>query len=92
MTIKTLKNNYDKEIEFENLEEAKAYFLISEEQLKDLTDNYEGDDFEYNKKRVLQREQDIKDANDLEELADVLNDYSDNYDNGSTWFVQTLNI
>ncbi len=92
MTIKTLKNNYDKEIEFENLEEAKAYFLTSEEQLKELIDNYEGDDFEYNKKRVLQREQDIKDANDLEELANVLNDYSDNYDNGSTWFVQTLNI
>lgn len=92
MTIKTLKNNYDKEIEFENLEETKAYFLTSEEQLKELIDNYEGDDFEYNKKRVLQREQDIKDANDLEELADVLNDYSDNYDNGSTWFVQTLNI
>lgn len=92
MTIKTLKNNYDKEIEFENLEETKAYFLTQEEQLKELIDNYEGDDFEYNKKRVLQREQDIKDANDLEELADVLNDYSDNYDNGSTWFVQTLNI
>lgn len=92
MTIKTLKNNYDKEIKFENLEEAKAYFLTSEEQLKELIDNYEGDDFEYNKERVLQREQDIKDANDLEELADVLNDYSDNYDNGSTWFVQTLNI
>lgn len=60
--------------------------------MKELIDNYEGDDFEYNKERVLQREQDIKDANDLEELADVLNDYSDNYDNGSTWFVQTLNI
>lgn len=90
MIIKLLKNNIHKEEEFENVEEAKAYYLIPEEQLKELIDDYDGDDFEYNKKMTLQREQDIKDAVSLKELADVLNDYTDNFGDGSIWSVEVI--
>lgn len=90
MIIKLLKNDVHKEEKFENVEEAKAYYLIPEEQIKELIDDYTGNDFEYNKKMTLQREQDIKDAKDLEELANVLNDYTDNFGDGSTWSVEVI--
>lgn len=78
--MKILKNSFDKDINFDNLEEAKKYYLKSAEQLEEL-DNDE-DEIERNKK--------IESAEDLEELADVLNTYTDLLDNGSHWSVHTI--
>lgn len=78
--MKILKNSFDKDINFDNLEEAKKYYLKSAEQLEEL-DNAE-DEIERNKK--------IESAEDLEELADVLNTYTDLLDNGSHWSVHTI--
>lgn len=36
MRKEILKNSFDKDINFDNLKEAKEYYLISEEQLKEL--------------------------------------------------------
>lgn len=78
--MKILKNSFDKDINFDNLEEAKKYYIKSAEQLEEL-DNDE-DEIERNKK--------IESAEDLEELADVLNTYTDLLDNGSHWSVHTI--
>lgn len=78
--MKILKNSFDKDINFDNLEEAKKYYLKSAEQLEEL-DNDE-DEIERNKK--------IESAENLEELADVLNTYTDLLDNGSHWSVHTI--
>lgn len=70
---KEIKNSFDKDINFDNLKEAKEYYLISEEQLKELGN---GED-------EIERNKEIESAENLEELADVLNKYSDICDNGS---------
>lgn len=78
MRKEILKNSFDKDINFDNLEEAKNYYLTSEEQLKEL-DNGEDE---------VERNKEIESAESLEELADVLNKYSDICDNGSQWNVE----
>lgn len=78
MRKEILKNSFDKDINFDNLEEAKEYYLISEEQLKELGN---GED-------EVERNKEIESAESLEELADVLNKYSDICDNGSQWNVE----
>lgn len=88
--IKILKNSFDKSINFTDLNKAKNYYLSSDEQLAELLDpdNYCGSDFESYKKKVLEREKEIKEAESLEELADILTRTSDWADNGSQWYVE----
>lgn len=78
MRKEILKNSFDKDINFDNLKEAKEYYLIPEEQLKELGN---GED-------EVERNKEIESAENLEELADILNKYSDICDNGSQWNVE----
>ena len=71
--MKELKNNFDKEISFKSLEEAKKY-------LKPNSDFSELEGYaEYTAE--------FEEAASLEELADVLNKYTDTFGNGSEWYV-----
>ena len=64
--MKKLKNNVDYEAAFENLEDAKKYYMPNLKEFPECT--------EYAKE--------IKDAETLEELAEVLNKYTDTYNDG----------
>ena len=75
--MKVLKNSFDKDIEFYDLTESKQYYLTSEEQLIEL--DYDKD--------LVERNNEIENSESLEDLADVLNRYSNVCDNGSNWFV-----
>ena len=69
--MKLLKNNFDDEVDFDDLEKAKYYYM------PDL--NEFPDEIEY--------AEEIKEAKSLEELAQVFNKYSDEFDNGSRCYV-----
>ena len=84
--MKELRNNFDKEVVFENLDEAKKYYLPKEDkpcEIEDyLGDNYEKFCIDFNSYKKA-----IQEAADLEELVDVLNEWSDSFDNGTEYVV-----
>lgn len=94
--IVALKNSFDKDIYFEDLEEAKKYFKPSEEKLEEHLNmdpsEFLGDpeDFEEYKNNFYWYAEKIEYAKTLEELADVLNEYSDIYGNGSRYSVEVI--
>lgn len=75
-----LRNSFDKDINFYDLADAKQYYLTSEEQLIEL-------DYDEN---FVARNNEIVNSESLEELADVLNTYSNICDNGSNWYVKEV--
>ena len=89
----TMKNSFDRDINFESLEEAKKYFNdANAASLEDSMKNPESvlvdfEDFVGGFKEYMQE---IDEASDLEELAEVLNRYSDVYGNGSTMYVEEV--
>ena len=87
--VQTLKNSFDEEVEFTDLNEAKEYYMLDTEMLEEFLNpaEYSGDDFEEYKQSVLDREKEIRGAKTMEELADVLNKYS-LLDNGSEWYIE----
>lgn len=82
--MKRLTNSFDNEINFTELEDAKAYYIDDNMPTEK---DYLGDDFEDYKKSFIERQEMIRNANSLEELAEALNYMSDVYDNGSIWEV-----
>lgn len=78
MLIKILKNSFGKEISFDNLEDAKSFYLAPFEELENLSED------------ELEGKNEIANAENLDELAEALNKNSDNLDNGSTWTVETI--
>lgn len=79
-----LVNNFDREAKFENLEAAKAYYYPEMEMTEE---DYSGDNFAEYLKKWEEYKKGIKEAESLQELADVLNRYSNEFDNGSCWKV-----
>ena len=71
--MKEIRNNYDKEISFETLVEAKKYLKPSEEFAE-----VEG---------YAEYAAELDEAEALEELADALNKYTDTFGNGSEWYI-----
>lgn len=69
-----LKNRRDDSIGFEKLETAKKYYAPDLDEFPEAT--------EY--------ERDIKMADDLEQLADVLNKYTDLFGDGSEFFTREI--
>lgn len=53
-------------------------------------DEYLGNDFQEYVKLYNQYKEEIEEAETLEELASVLNKYTDIFDNGSEYFVKTI--
>lgn len=93
--MKILKNNFDYEIEFDDLEKARKYYLPSESVIEDVQNEeyYVGPStlsFESYVEGFFEYYEEIKNASSLEELADVLNRYTDIYDNGSYYFVKEI--
>lgn len=91
--MKELRNSVDYEIGFTDLEEAKAYYLPSEELDADVKnpDSYIGTGaFEDYLKNWEDYKADISDADSLEDLANVLNRYTDEFGNGSSYTVAEL--
>ena len=82
--MKILKNGFDKEIWFDDLEKAKSYYVPIEEPQEN---EFSGDNFENYVKQYHEYVQDFDEAKTLEELAIVLNKYTDMFDNGSEWVV-----
>lgn len=80
-----LINRIDKEIAFDSLEEAKKYYCPKEEPSKD---DYIGDDFDEYIKDWKEYRSEIEQAENLEELANVLNSYTDIFSNGAEWYVK----
>lgn len=77
-----LVNDFDKEVEFESLEEAKKYYYS---EMKMTEEDYSGDNFAEYLKAWEEYKKGIKETKNLQELADVLNKYSDEFQNGSNW-------
>lgn len=84
MKVMKLVNDFDKEVEFESLEEAKKYYYPEMEMTEE---DYSGDNFAEYLKKWEEYKKGIKEAKSLQELADVLNKYSDEFGNGSSWEV-----
>lgn len=72
--MKYLKNSFDYEVQFTDLEAAKKYYMPD---LRELPEERE-------------YAEEIKESDTLEELADVLNKYTDLYYNGSTFSVKII--
>lgn len=83
-----LVNKYNDE-SFDNLEEAKTYYYPTAEVDKDAREEsyYLGDDFESYIEKWDEYISDIKNANSLQELRDILNRNSDEFQNGTEWEV-----
>ena len=77
-------NSFDKEAEFESLEEAKEYYYPEMEMTEE---EYTGDNFTEHLKAWEEYKKGIKVAESLQELAGVLNRYSNEFDNSSIWEV-----
>lgn len=69
--MRELRNNVDNEARFTDLAEAKKYYM------PDLTQFPEAEEYA----------EEISESGTLEELADVLNKYSDDFGNGSEYKV-----
>lgn len=79
-----LVNSFDKEVQFEDLAEAKEYYYPEMEMTEE---DYTGDNFAEYLKSWEEYKKGIKEAKSLQDLADVLNRYSNEFDNGSKWEV-----
>lgn len=79
--MKELRNNADTEVAFTDLKKAKNYYL-PEENIPCSKEEYLGNDYEGFCKGFTEYKQEIQRADTLEELADVLNRYTDAYDDG----------
>lgn len=78
-----LVNSYDKELKIKTLEEVKEYFEISEEIINGddyLDESGRENDLEFNK-RLLECE-------DIFDVCDLLNEFSDISGNGSRYSVE----
>ena len=95
--MKELRNNFDKELRFTSVEEAKEYFCPSEELDKSIKDSgdfdsFNGDSeaFESYLNQWEERKNAISHSQTLEELADALNQWADVFDNGSRYSVAVI--
>ena len=88
--MKELRNSFDEDIHFDNLEKAKFYYKDSNSLSVEDEEDYLGDDFKKYVADCEEYQKKIQDADTLEELADALNEYSDVLDNGSRYFVEEL--
>lgn len=87
--MKILKNDVDYEIEYTDIINAKKEFIENNSN-KELIENYIGDNIELYVKQLLDYIKEIITCNTLEELADVLNKYTDTFGNGSQWYIKEI--
>lgn len=84
--MKELRNDVDDAVSFDNLEEAKKYY-IPEAKFPCEKDEFLGSDFDFYCEQFNEYKTELSKADSLEELASVLNKYTDTFDNGSEYRV-----
>lgn len=82
-------DKFDKEAVFTDLEKAKNYYY-PEDNKAFARDEYTGSNYEEYCKDYKEYKEEIMKAENLEELADVLNKYTDEFDNGTEYFVEEM--
>lgn len=87
--MKELRNKFDKEAVFIDLEKAKNYYYPEDNKPCE-EEEYTGDNYEEYCKDYEEYKEEIMKAENLEELADVLNKYTDEFDNGTEYFVKEI--
>ena len=87
--MKVLKNKYDYEIKFTDLEEAKYYYTPKEDKPCDKED-YLGEDFACYCEEFNRYKREIANSETLEQLAEVLTRFTDIFDNGSEYYVKEI--
>ena len=85
--MKELRNNFDTEVCFSDLEEAKRYYY-NDAEFPCGREEYLGDDWNDYCEQWKAYNNGIKEADSLEEFAEVLNTYTDVFDNGSEFYVK----
>lgn len=80
-----IERSNDKEAYFDDLEKAKEYMIPADELSEE---DYLGDDFESYAKSFEEYKAELKDAESLEELAEVWNKYTDTFNDGSEFKVK----
>lgn len=88
--MKILVNSKDAEIAFTNLDGAKFYYCFTDFEIADFLSDYNGyDKINYN---ILLKKYNnaINETSTLQELANVLNEYTDVLDNGSYYNVREI--
>lgn len=90
--MKELVNNFDTEICFSNLEEAKKYYYPNKVNDRDTTDpeNFIGDSKDFNDflRDWDEYKSEIADSETLEELAEALNRFTDIFGDGRHYTVK----
>lgn len=88
--MKALKNNNDSELLFFDyqLDKAKEYFIPSNNIL--LKDDFIGDNYNNYVEQFKQYKSELIACNDIEELAIVLNKYTDTFGDGSNYYIKKL--
>lgn len=82
-----IERSNDKEAYFDDLEKAKEYMIPADELSEE---DYLGDDFESYAKSFEEYKAELKDAESLEELAEVWNKYTDTFNDGSEFKVKEV--
>lgn len=81
--MKELRNNVDTEVTFNNLEDAKNWYM-PKYNLPCQKEEYLGDDYELYCEQFKEYKEEIRAAESLEKLARVLNSYTDTFEDGRT--------
>ena len=79
--MRELRNNVDTEVVFTKLDEAKKYYLPNEK-VPCIKEEYLGNDYENYCKQFSEYKEEIEQSETLEELAEVLNRYTDIFGDG----------
>ena len=85
--MKELRNSYDKENVFDDLNKAKRYY-ISDLEIPCSEDEYLGDNYEIYCSEWNEYKKELEFAESLEKLAEVLNKYTDIFSDGRNYFVK----
>lgn len=86
--MKELKNNVNTEVVFTKLEEAKEWYM-PKDNIPCTKDEYLGDDYEGFCKEFTEYKKEIEQSQTLVELANVLNKYTDTFQDGSEELICT---
>lgn len=85
-----LRNSKDNEIDFTNVDLAKRYYMFSKNDIDDITfgfdDDYKNDICE----RIKNYNDDLKTCESMDDIANILNLYTDELGNGSIFSVDEI--
>lgn len=84
--MEELRNRYDKELRLRTLKEAKLY-CCPDDDVPCEPEEFLGDDYEKFVSDYKEYKESLQECNSLEDLAKVLNLYTDQFGDGSEYYV-----